>query len=446
MACAPPEPPKISERYRLICPVARGGTAEIWKATDVREDRTVAVKRLLASGTATSDHRRLLREAEALRDMAHPNIVRYLDVGLAPDSYPFIVLEWLEGEDLAARQEREPLDVPAALDVVRQALAGLSYAHEQGIVHRDIAPRNLFLPAGDSAVKLLDFGLASHARSVMDCRRRDGSLVGTLLYMAPEQLKGDLQADLRVDLYAVGVVLYELTTGRLPFLATDPAGAVLQIVSETPPWPTEINPGLPAAVEDVIMQALRRSPADRFASAAEMTAALAADGAAPAAAPDEGPVEGPVEVAPTDPAPAPEPPTAAEESSDVPDEEPSPAPRSPRPSTPPPQQRYMLFGGLFRRWPRARVLVGFSLALALGALVPVAYAGRVSQEQLRPLERELATARANAVKPPGRDPKTRTPRTVLASIEELRWRQFLITLGIWSVCFSSLSVLWFRFC
>ena len=383
MASSPPEPPIISERYRLIRPVARGGMAEIWQATDLREDRPVAVKRLLplAPDAATSDHRRLLREAEALRDLSHPNIIRYLDVGLAPDNHPFIVLEWLDGEDLAARQRREPLDLAATLDVVRQALAGLDCAHENHIVHRDIAPRNLFLQRNGegTTVKLLDFGLASYAQSVMDCRRRDGSLVGTLPYMAPEQLKGDMEPDLRVDLYALGVVLYELTTGRPPFSAPDPANAVLQIVSETPPWPTELNPQVPAPVEDAIMRAIRRSPADRFGSAAEMSRALDAEAeAAPEWA--EAPAE---EEGPPTSASAPEPPAPDEPAGPLqaPTEEPAPPAHSPRTTSAAPRQPYVLFGGLFRRWPRARVLVGFTLAL-----------------------------------------------------------------GIWSACCSTLSILWFRFC
>ena len=460
MGTSSPDPQILSGRYRLIRSVAKGGMAEIWQASDLQTDAVVAVKRLhmLSVESSTADYRRLLREAEALRDLSHPNIVRYLDVGLDSTNHPFIVLEWLEGEDLAARRARGPVDLNTSLEVVRQALAGLACAHAKGIVHRDIAPRNLFIERGGAKevrVKLLDFGLARYSESVMTCLTRDGTFVGTLHYMAPEQLKGDIEPDHRVDLYALGVILYKLVTGRLPFDAPEPAMAVLKIISETPPWPTELNPDVPPWVEGVIMRAIMRSPSDRYPSAEEMLQALVEGGAvsgeaaeSAAVTPAAGPEPDRAEQAPVDDADAAarqqERPTfrTGETTVEIPALD---RPRSPMERRRPP--RHVLFGGFFRQWPRLRVMVGFTLALTLGSLVPTAYSGRVMDEQLRPLHRELITAMELESRATSRRAKNiRSSREVARALNELRWRQFLFTLGIWGACFGVLCLLWFKFC
>ena len=456
-----PETPHISERYRLVQRVASGGMAEIWRADDLHTDDVVAVKRLLSVESSTADYRRLLREGEALRSMSHPNIVRYLDVGLDAGDHPFIVLEWLEGEDLAARRARMALELPEALELVRQALAGLACAHQQQIIHRDISPKNLFLQrleSGETRVKLLDFGLARYAQSVMTILTRAGTSMGTLNYMAPEQLKGrsgegTVEQDRRVDLYAMGAILYELATGRPPFVAAEPAVAMLKIISETPPWPTELQPEPPAWLEDVIMRAIRRSPADRFPSAEEMLAALEGPGAS-------APVPEALDRA--DPGPVSRAPQLPEETT----EDPTPAPEqhhphhnSGRPRSPggpvvrtlggTTERPGVLFGGWFRQWPRMRVVVGICLALGLSSLVPTGHASRMQQERLVPLRQELAQALELESRPPAsrrRPQGKRGSRAIRQAIADVCRRQFLITLAIWVGCFLMLALLWFRFC
>ena len=340
-----------------------------------------------------------------------------------------------------------------SLSVVKEALAGLASAHAQGIVHRDISPKNLFLqdlPALPR-VKLLDFGLAAYSESVMTCLRKDGTFVGTLSYMAPEQLKGGMEPDRRVDLYAMGIVLYELVTGRLPFVADTAAEAVLKIISETPPWPTELNPELPPWVEDVIMRVIRRSPADRYDSAEQMLEALeAGDGEEPGDQPWEGhaPTRAPVVPAaggrlegPATPGDA-----AAGEPAPLPDSSHITRKVTTRPDLAP-TPRYVLFGGGLRRRPRLRIVVGFLLALGLSSLVPMAYADRVINEQFAPLCKELTSSLRNELRPPVRRiAGLRASQQVRASLDALRWRQFLITLGVWGCCFLTLCLLWFRFC
>jgi tetratricopeptide (TPR) repeat protein/tRNA A-37 threonylcarbamoyl transferase component Bud32 len=269
----------LSGRYRLDSLVARGGMAEIWIGTDLETDARVAIKRLFLWPGQTVDaelRSRLLRETEALRRLSHPRVVRYLDAGFDKDGHPFLALEWLEGENLAARQQRAPLSLNLATEVARQTLDALDICHGRGIIHRDIKPANLFLVGDDDdspEVRVVDFGLA---RVGGDLTRltRTGVVMGTLHYLAPEQVRANVPLDHRVDIYAVGVVLYELCTGQLPFRAEEPVAVMLKIVSDTPEFPTQVRPEIPTWLEDVILRAMRRSPADRYASAAEMARAL----------------------------------------------------------------------------------------------------------------------------------------------------------------------------
>jgi len=274
---------QLAQRYELQSVVGRGGMGEVWRAIDLQSRQTVAIKRLLLSAGGADDRARLLREADTLRELSHPHIVRYLDAGFDAADQPFLVLEWLEGEDLAARQRREPLTLEALIALVGQLLEGLEACHAQGVTHRDIKPSNIFITQdekGETQIKLVDFGLA-RLSAAQTRLTRTGMVLGTLHYLAPEQVRGSVSVDHRADLYAVGVLLYELTTGELPFFAEEAMAVMLKIISETPRWPTDIRPDLPLWVEECTLRAMRRSPSDRFQSATEMLAALSSETCTP---------------------------------------------------------------------------------------------------------------------------------------------------------------------
>ncbi|MCZ7683411.1 MAG: serine/threonine protein kinase [Sandaracinaceae bacterium] len=207
--------------YRLERPVARGGMGEIWLARSVATGERVALKRILFDPGGPSPENlaaRLARETEVLARLEHPHVVRYIGGGRDQKGLPFLALEWLEGQSLAERLRTAPLDLATSVDIVRQALDGIGACHRAGIVHRDIKPENLFLAKsadGAERVKVLDLGIAlveaRHTRLTAA-----GAVIGTLYYLAPEQARGAPNVDLRADLYAMGVVLYELCTGQLP--------------------------------------------------------------------------------------------------------------------------------------------------------------------------------------------------------------------------------------
>ncbi len=267
----------VAHRYKLQKLVARGGTAEIWRGTDWETGAAVAVKRLLPGPDrqVTGESRqRLLQEAEALQGLQHPNIVRYLAADIDHDGLPYLVLEWLDGEDLARRRRRAPLSADQVQELCLQALAGLQACHARGIVHRDLKPENMILLSGDEPIlKLVDFGLAWQQRTTPQLTR-EGMVMGTLHYLSPEQVTPGTGVDHRTDIYSMGVVLYELLTGQVPFAGEQSATVLLKIVSETPPLPTLVRPELPDWTDDVVLRAMMRSPADRFQSAAEMREAL----------------------------------------------------------------------------------------------------------------------------------------------------------------------------
>ncbi len=260
--------------YRLETLVDKGGMGEIWRAVDVAAERVVAVKRLKLGRQAEQDRQRLVREARALDRIRHPAVVRYLDAGLDEEGEPYVAMEWLDGESLEQRYNRDPLSLDEVLDLARQVLEGLAACHAQGIVHRDIKPGNLFLVSSDRLrMKLVDFGVAFFGEQLTRLTR-SRELVGTLLYMSPEQATGKREVDLRTDLYSLGVVLYQGVTGVVPFSGKNPLSVLFKITSEPLTRPGWLRRGLPDELERVILRAMEREPADRYQSAEEMLAAL----------------------------------------------------------------------------------------------------------------------------------------------------------------------------
>jgi len=258
----------LRERYRLDSELGRGGMGTVYRATDLELRREVAVK-ILSSTHETSDGReRLVREARAAAALNHPHIVTIHDVGEA-SGFPFLVMELVSGPRLS---DARPNDLARVVAIAVQICDALEHAHANSIVHRDLKPDNVLLSGGSgSNVKLADLGLALPA---YDARiSRAGVIVGTAAYMAPEQALGQT-IDGRTDLYALGVLLYELTTGRRPFTGDDQLTIISQHVHAHVVPPRMLRSEIPRALEAIIMRLLAKNPAQRFNSAAETRAAL----------------------------------------------------------------------------------------------------------------------------------------------------------------------------
>ena len=275
----------LQNRYRLDAELGRGGMGTVYRGYDSLLDRAVAVKVLTSAGLGTEGRARLLSEARAVARLNHPNVVSVYDAGYAKTpaasgaSLPFIVMELVKGQSL---YERKPESLDEIVGIACQVCAALEHAHGQGIVHRDLKPENVLVtPVGTA--KLMDFGLA---RSEASRITSEGTIVGTVAYLAPEQALGQ-EIDGRADLYALGVMLYELTTGHLPFSGDDPFSIVAQHLHTPAVPPSKYRPDLPLSLETTILKLLAKDPADRFASAHQVARMLSgvAEGSRPPGAP-----------------------------------------------------------------------------------------------------------------------------------------------------------------
>ncbi len=251
----------INQRYRVDGELGQGGMGAVYRAFDTVLERPVAVKLLAATGLGQEGRERLLAEARASARLNHPNIAAVYDAG-ETDGRPFIVMELVEGQSLHAHP---PKDLAAILSVADQVCLALDHAHRNGIVHRDLKPENILLTA-DGTVKLVDFGLA---RSIASRLSAQGGLVGTVYYLAPEQISGQA-VDGRADLYALGVILYELTAGQLPFSADDPLAVVSQHLYAPVVPPRARAAWIPPALDTLIVSLLCKRPEDRPSSAEEV--------------------------------------------------------------------------------------------------------------------------------------------------------------------------------
>lgn len=260
-----------SDRYRPVHVLGHGGMATVELAHDRELDRPVAIKRLADNLAANGEFKqRFLREARLAARLAHPNIVAVYDVG-DEDDLPFIVMEYVEGEtlgDLLRRRGR--LEPDEAVAIALQACAGLETAHEAGLVHRDIKPQNLLVTPGGT-VKIADFGVA---RSLDGTQlTQAGTVLGTAAYLAPEQAAGE-RVTAAADVYALGAVLYELVTGRPPYIADSLAELAARQREGTIAPLREVAPAVPTATEDAVMHALARDPVYRPPSAAALAGEL----------------------------------------------------------------------------------------------------------------------------------------------------------------------------
>jgi serine/threonine protein kinase len=267
----------IAQRYRVEAILGQGGMCTVYRGVDLESQRQVAVKLLSAERAAVPEMaRRFQREATTGRRIAHPNVVSVLDDGALADGSLFLVQELLDGPSLADALRGGRLAVRRAIAIARQILVGLGEAHRLGIVHRDVKPDNVILigPRGAETVKLLDFGIASNDRAAFKLTAA-GIAFGTPEYISPEMAMG-LAVDARADLYSVGVVLFEMVTGRLPFPSGELKDLLRAHVEEPPPRARAVAPRarIPPALEAVIQRALAKLPEERFRSAAEMVEAL----------------------------------------------------------------------------------------------------------------------------------------------------------------------------
>jgi hypothetical protein len=267
-------------RYRLRRRLASGGMGDVWVAYHPGLKRDVALKILRADASAPEAVQRFELEARATADLLHPNTVRVFDYGATDDGLWYYVMELLEGETLQEHVDRVgPLPPARAVHIVGQAARALGEAHENGIVHRDVKPRNLFLTSlgGEhDFVKVLDFGIAKIVEDVDGSVTRTGFVLGTPTYMSPEVVVGR-PADARSDVYALGAVLYFLVSGAPPFEATETRALLAAHVHQEPIPPSiRLGRALPPDLEAVILRALRKEPSERYASASELALALAA--------------------------------------------------------------------------------------------------------------------------------------------------------------------------
>jgi len=267
----------LSGRYRTGERLGSGGMSNVYKATDLILERTVAVK-VLAEHLSDDERfvARFRREALAVAKLIHPNIVQVYDTGVDEGRH-YIVMEYVDGRSGAQILQRQgSLEPETAAEIGIQACAGLDYAHRRGIIHRDVKPGNLMIVGGpvgggEMTVKLTDFGIA---RAIEQTRiTQVGSVVGTAAYLAPEQVRGE-EATPATDVYALGVVLYQFLTGRLPYEGSSLAELAVRQQNETPLSPTTYDDAVPETLGAAVLRALEGDPARRYASAGELANGL----------------------------------------------------------------------------------------------------------------------------------------------------------------------------
>lgn len=258
---------RLGGRYEIQTRVGGGGMAIVYRGHDILLDRTVAIKVLRSQFGSDEDFiKRFRREAQAAAKISHPNVVNIYDVGEEEDIH-YIVMEYVEGETLKDLINREaPLSAEKAVDIAIQITKALDIAHQHQIIHRDIKPHNILIGKNGN-VKVTDFGIARAVTSATITHT--GSVLGSVHYFSPEQAKGSLTGE-KSDIYSLGVVLYEMVTGVLPFNGESPISVALKHLQEDIKDPKSINPNIPQSLENIILRALSKEPEQRYHSAREM--------------------------------------------------------------------------------------------------------------------------------------------------------------------------------
>ncbi len=258
---------RLDGRYEIREIIGVGGMAVVYKAYDNIDDRIVAVKILKDEFLANEEFRRRFKnESKAIAVLSHPNIVKVYDVSYG-DRLQYIVMEYVEGITLKEYiQQQGVINHREAVFFIMQVLRALQHAHDKGIVHRDVKPQNILL-LENGAIKVTDFGIARFSAS--ETRTMTDSTIGSVHYISPEQARGDLTDD-KADIYSVGVMLYEMLTGKLPFESDNTVSVAIMQLQQDPVMPREINPEIPVGLEQIIIRAMQKNVNDRYQSAAEM--------------------------------------------------------------------------------------------------------------------------------------------------------------------------------
>ena len=272
----------LAGKYRVERLIGRGGMGAVFAAQHMLLNQRVAVKLLLGELVSSQEATaRFMNEARAAAKIQGDHVARVLDIGQLPTGTPYMVLEYLEGSDLAGiLHQRGVLSVPEVADYALQALDALAQAHAAGIVHRDLKPANLFLAKrhdGSSVVKVLDFGISKNLAPLTGTPQgmtQTRALLGSPEYMSPEQLRTPRGVDARTDIWSMGVILYELLTGRMPFAGEALGELFLQIMEGTPPPARSVRPDIPAALDAAITRCLSRDPSARFQNVKELADVL----------------------------------------------------------------------------------------------------------------------------------------------------------------------------
>ncbi|MEZ4410600.1 MAG: serine/threonine-protein kinase [Polyangiales bacterium] len=286
MGSTEPEPTLVgvvlAQRYRLVERLGGGGMGDVYRAVNEVAGREVAIKVLKPELARNPELvTRFVREARAANAVRHPNVVDVLDVAVDERNAPFIVQELLVGQDLSAhlRAQGRVLSPAAALDLMIPVCDALAAAHARGIMHRDLKPENIFLARGvDGSLtpKLLDFGLSRSVEAADQRLTATGMTMGTPYFMSPEQVQGLRDIGVRTDVWSLGVIFYELLSGRLPFTGESSGAIFVKICIAAPPAVDTVAAGLPKPLADLVMRCLERDPAKRFANAGEMVPLLRA--------------------------------------------------------------------------------------------------------------------------------------------------------------------------
>jgi serine/threonine protein kinase len=257
--------------YKIVAAIGSGGMGEVFQVEHEITRRVEAMKILVTESSSTPEQgQRFLREIQLQARMDHPNIATVHNA-FWERGHLVMIMELIRGNSLRSLLDNTQLPLPVSLDYACQALAALDYSHANGVVHRDISPGNMIVTE-DGTLKLTDFGLAKSPRDIK--LTQTGTLIGSLYYTSPEQVRGQTQIDARADIYSLGAVLFEMATGAKLFASDNPFTLMLAHVEQPAPVPSEVRPGLPAALDEILLKALNKDPEKRFQSAELLRCAL----------------------------------------------------------------------------------------------------------------------------------------------------------------------------